>query len=512
MTAAKILIVEDDRVVARDIGQQLQRIGYTVVGVTASGEQALPLTLETGPDLVLMDIRLEGAIDGIDAAEQIRQQRHIPIVFLTAYSDEETIKRATRTEPFGYLLKPFEDSQLRTTIEMALYKHAAEQKLRNSERRFAATLSSIGDAVIATDARARITFMNPVAEVLTGWSKQDAAGEPLSEVFRVVNEDTRERVEDPAAKVLRLGTVVGLANHSILLARDGRDLPIDDCGSPIIDDSGVITGAVIVFRDISERRQIEEALRKTRAELARASRLISMGQLTASIAHEINQPVGATVMSAQAALRWLGSSPPALENARKALARIVDDGNRAVNVIGRIRDLIKKAPRRLESLDVNRVIREVVELTRSEAIEKGVSVGMDLADDLPDINAERVELQQVILNLIINAVEAMSGVGEGARELLISTRRIETGDLLVAIKDTGPGLAPEARESIFETFYTTKPGNLGLGLSICRSIVEAHGGHLWASENEPRGAAFCFKLPPVPGSVPAGLPGDEPPE
>src|SRR5258708_4312572 len=209
MTPARILIVEDDRVVARDIQQQLSRIGHAVVGTTARGEDALQLALNTQPELVLMDVRLEGAVDGIDAAQQVREHCHIPVVFLTAYADDETVQRASATEPFGYLLKPFEDSQLRTVIEMALYKHAAQRKLRESARRFVATLSSIGDAVIATDDRAQVTFMNPVAEALTGWSQAQAAGRPLAEVFRIVNEETRRPVEDPAAKVLRLGTVIG---------------------------------------------------------------------------------------------------------------------------------------------------------------------------------------------------------------------------------------------------------------------------------------------------------------
>jgi len=156
-------------VVARDIQHQLTRIGHTVVGVTPSGEDAVRLALESHPDLVLMDIRLEGDLDGVDAAQQIRNRCQLPVIFLTAYANDETLQRARVTEPFGYLLKPFEDSQLRTVIEMALYKHAAERKLRESERRFVATLSSIGDAVIATDDRAQVTFMNPVAEALTGW-------------------------------------------------------------------------------------------------------------------------------------------------------------------------------------------------------------------------------------------------------------------------------------------------------------------------------------------------------
>jgi PAS domain S-box-containing protein len=427
MTAAKILIVEDDRVVARDISQQLERLGHTVVGVTALGEQALPLTLETGPDLVLMDIRLDGAVDGIDAAEQIRRECHRPIVFLTAYSDEETVKRATSTEPFGYLLKPFEDAQLRTTIEMALYKHAAEQKLRASERRFAATLSSIGDAVIATDAQGRVTFMNPVAEALTGWPRQEAAGRPLPDVFCIVNEDTREIVEDPGAKVLRLGAVIGLANHTALLARDGRELPLNDCGSPIIDESGGIIGAVIVFRDVSERRQIQEALRKTQAELTRVSRLITMGQLTASIADEVGQPIAAVVTNAQAGLNWLDAQPPDLEEVRQTLGCIISDGMRAGDIIGRIRALIKKAPPRKEDLEINEAVLEVIALTRAEVLKNGVSVRTQLAEGLPHVHGDRVQLQQVLLNLIINAIEAMRDGGEEDRELLISTRNEPDG-------------------------------------------------------------------------------------
>ena len=270
MRPSRILIVEDDRVVARDIQDHLTRIGHAVVGLAARGEDALPLAIQSQPDLVLMDIRLEGEVDGIDAAQQIRDCCRIPVVYLTAYADDQTLQRAGVTEPFGYLLKPYEDSQLRTTIEMALYKHAADRKLRESERRYAVTLSSIGDAVIATDENLKVTFMNPVAETLTGWLLRDAAGLPLADVFWIINEDSRQPVENPAVKVLRSGMIVGLANHSILVARDGRERPIDDCGSPIIDDQGAIIGAVLVFRDITQRRQMDSALRRAQAEQIQA--------------------------------------------------------------------------------------------------------------------------------------------------------------------------------------------------------------------------------------------------
>ena len=224
------------------------------------------------------------------------------------------------------------------------------------------------------------------------------------------------------------------------------------------------------------------------------SRLATMGQLTASIAHEVNQPIAATVTNAQAALRWLDRRPADLDEVRQALARIVDAGNRAGNVLGRIRDLIRKAPPRKDRLDVNRAIREVIELTRSEAIKHAVAVRTELADGLTIIPGDRVQLQQVILNLIINAVEAMSGTANGPRELRIGTEQ-GSDAVLVAVRDSGPGLAPEALDRLFDSFYTTKPNGLGLGLSICRSIIEAHGGRLWASANVPSGAVFQFTLP-----------------
>jgi PAS domain S-box-containing protein len=248
----------------------------------------------------------------------------------------------------------------------------------------------------------------------------------------------------------------------------------------------------------AEARESEQRYRGVQMELAHATRVATMGQLTASIAHEVKQPIGAAVINAQAALRWLSAQPPNLERVRQTLDCIVQDGNRAGDVIGGIRDLIKKAPPRRDRLDINQAIREVIELTRGEAVKNGVSVQTELADGLPLIEGDRVQLQQVILNLIINAVEAMSGTSEGGRELLIATGQSEANGVLVAVKDSGPELAPAALERLFEPFHTTKPSGLGLGLSICRSIVEAHGGRLWASANVPRGATFEFTLPAHP--------------
>jgi PAS domain S-box-containing protein len=500
MTAARILVVEDDRVVARDIQQQLARIGHVVVGTTASGEDALRLALSTQPQLVLMDIRLEGDVDGIEAAQQIREQCHIPVVFLTAYADDETVQRATLAEPFGYLLKPFEDQQLRTVIEMALYKHAAERRLRESERRFVTTLSSIGDAVIATDDQAKVTFMNPVAEALTGWDQAAAAGRPLTEVFRIINEETGQAVEDPAARVLRLGTVVGLANHTVLLSRNGGVTAIDDCGSPIVDDDGHITGTVLVFRDISKRRQVDEALRKAQADLAHVARLTAIGELTVSIAHEVNQPLTAIVTNAATCLRWLANDPVEIDEVRRAAERIIRDGHRAGDFIAGIRALGRKATAEMAILDVNDAISEIVVLMRSELRRNEISIETDLAGDPLPVLGNRIQLQQVILNLIMNAVEAMNTF-DGVRVLRVSSARDASGCMLISIADSGSGIDAALTDRMFEAFFTTKPEGVGLGLSICRSIVEAHGGRLWASPNLPQGSILQFTVPIAAGGT-----------
>jgi PAS domain S-box-containing protein len=284
--------------------------------------------------------------------------------------------------------------------------------------------------------------------------------------------------------------------------KDGSRVPVL-VGAASFDESG--KQGVSFVLDLTERKRAEAEARESEGryravqmELAHANRVATMGQLTASIAHEVKQPITATTTNAATALRWLGAQPPNLEEARQALGRIVETSHRAGDVVDRIRALVNKAPPRKDGLDINEAIREVIELTRGEVVRTGVSMQANLADGLPLIYGDRVQLQQVILNLVVNAVEAMSGVDAEARDLLISTEKVEPDGVLVAVRDTGPGLAPAAIDRLFEAFYTTKPSGLGMGLSICRSIIEAHGGQLWAEANEPQGAVFQFLTPVQP--------------
>jgi PAS domain S-box-containing protein len=350
--------------------------------------------------------------------------------------------------------------------------------------------------IVIFDFEGRVIDANDAFLDMVGYSREDLLSGRMRWTdmtpveWRAV---TEQRVADLRAAATRQ------AFEKEYFRKDGSRVPVL-IGSVALE--GRRDEGVAFVLDLTERKRADEALRESerryreaQMELAHANRVATMGQLSASIAHEVSQPITAAVTNASAGLRWLDAQPPDHEEVRQALGCIIQAGNRAGEVIGRIRALIKRTPPRKDGLEINEAILEVIVLTRSEAVKNGVSVQTQLAEGLPLIQGDRVQLQQVILNLIINAVEAMSG-SEGSRELLIDTGQAEPDGVLVAVRDTGPGLAPASLERLFEAFYTTKPGGLGMGLSICRSIIEAHGGRLWASANEPRGAVFQFTLPP----------------
>jgi PAS domain S-box-containing protein len=270
-----------------------------------------------------------------------------------------------------------------------------------------------------------------------------------------------------------------------LFREDGSRVPVLVAGATY----GELRRQGVAFVvDLTERKRAE-------AELAHANRVATMGQLTASIAHEVNQPVAALLTNAETALRWLAHQPPNLEKAKPLIDRIVSDGKRTADIVSRIRDFSKKAPAQKGNLEINEAILEIMRLTRAAMSEHSISAEMLLSETLPHILGDKVQLQQVVLNLVMNAIEAMSEVTEGRRELLIKTDEVKSGGVLVAVSDTGPGLSQTNPERMFDPFFTTKPSGLGMGLPICRSIIEAHGGRLWAMPNEPRGAVFYMMLP-----------------
>jgi PAS domain S-box-containing protein len=385
---------------------------------------------------------------------------------------------------------------LATEAAMSLENIHLYSDIRDRDTKTRRIIDSALDAVLSIDERGRVTEWNAQAETMFGWGRDEAVGRTLSELF------IPHRYRDAHDKGLKHFLTTGegpLLNRRIeitALHRDGTEFPVEVSIAPYqIDGNWEFSGFV---RDITEKKAAEASTRRHREmemELAHANRLATMGQLSASIAHEVNQPIGAAVTNAHAAARWLGAMPPNMDEVRQALSRIVTNGNRATDVLSRIRAFIKKAPPRNESLDVNHAVLEVVALTRSEAKKNKVDVQMQLAEGLPVVQGDRVQLQQVLLNLIINAIEAMSASEAGSRRLLISSAKSEPNDVSIEVQDSGPGLPVASVEQIFQAFYTTKPAGLGMGLSICRSIVEAHGGKLRAAAGDPTGAIFTFTLP-----------------
>jgi PAS domain S-box-containing protein len=272
--------------------------------------------------------------------------------------------------------------------------------------------------------------------------------------------------------------------------------------APLRDRQGDIVRWYASGTDIEDLKRAEEELRRqeahlreAQAELAHANRVTTAGQLAASIAHEVAQPVAASVTNANAALRWLRADPPDLDETQQALGRIVRDGRRASDILGRIRALVRKAPSRRDRVEVNDMITEVLALTRAELRRNHIAARTQLAPGMGPVDGDRVQLQQVLLNLILNAIEAMREPGDDPKELLITSAEDASNGVRIAVADTGPGLPADSLARVFDAFFTTKSDGMGMGLSICRSIVEAHGGGISAVANEPRGAVFQFTLP-----------------
>jgi two-component system, LuxR family, sensor kinase FixL len=355
-------------------------------------------------------------------------------------------------------------------------------------QRQASLLDLTHDSIFVRDANDVITFWNRGAEERYGWSSAEALGQVSHRLTQTIFPAPLADIE---AELARTGHWEGEIIHT---RRDGTKVVVASRWSLQRDEQGRPTGVLETNNDITEHRKTAAALEAARSELARVSRVTMLGEITASIAHEVNQPLAAVMMNGNAARRWLAANPPNVDETRQAVQRIIDDANRAGEVIARIRRLLQRGAPEKTALGINDVIRETLAFTRHELERNGVVVHLELRDDLPSVEGDRIQLQQVLVNLILNGIDAMDGTPAGSRALTVRSRRDESG-VVVEVADRGNGLELGQHDRIFDPFFSTKPGGLGMGLAISRSIIETHGGRIWATPNEGPGLSMRFSLP-----------------
>ncbi len=515
MSNARVLVVEDEGIVALSLQKKLQDFGYTVPAVVSNGEEAVRQALESQPDLILMDIMLDGSLDGVSAAGRIRSEIDVPIVYLTAFSDDATVERAKFTEPFGYLIKPFEERELFTTIEMALCRHSAHKKVNESRNWLYTTLRSIGDAVITTDTDGSVTFINPIAEQLTGWTQEEGVGRAIDEVFRLKGGSSQALPENPVHRVLQSQSIVRLHDGAVLYSRGSSECPIDDSAAPIQDDLGRLLGCVLVFRDVSEKRRMETELLRHRdhlqelvqektCELVEARDLAERANraksaFLANMSHEIRTPLTGVIGMAE-----LLNSTRLDEKQKRYTEMLVSAAQLLLAIINDILDFSKIDAGKLELNPVpfspSRLAAELAAMVEPQARKRGLALEVEMDDGASGmLIGDSVRLKQILINLLNNAVKFTE---RGKVTLGMRWVRKEADALVMAfeVADTGIGVPAEAQGRIFESFEQADSGTFrryggtGLGLAISHRLVALMGGRLGLSSTPGQGSRFWFHL------------------
>lgn len=412
MSQPKILIVEDEGVVAADIEQCLRKLGYQVVASAATAVGAIRKAVENEPDLVLMDIRLKGPVDGVDAAAELHERLGIPVVFLTAYADAEILERAKKTSPAGYILKPFDERSLRSAVEIALHKHPQERRLIENERRLVMALRSLNEAVILTDADGAVTLMNRPAEALTGWKQAEAAGRPVKDVFVTVDATRGSLLGDPVSRALREGLSLGLGDRRVLISRQGTETWIRGSAVPLRNSEGEIVGAALAFHAAG----LEQAESPCGYRSLESSRLETAGRLAGSIAADLGKTLSRIAEHGQALAEKLGREAPA----RPEVAALVEAATEGSRLAGQLSRYVERRLPRPAVLGLNKVVSELDSLLACAAGET-VEIVLALDPAAGRAVADRGHLEHVLLNLVAAARQMMP---EGGK-LTIASRAVE---------------------------------------------------------------------------------------
>jgi len=505
----RVLIVEDETIIAFDFQQRLLRMGYTVTGVAHNGREAVQQSLASRPELVLMDFNLGVGMNGIEAAMAIRQQQDLPIIYITANSDPDTVRRAAISGPFGYILKPFEDRELDTAIQMRMVKHEMERRLLESERRFNATLTSIADGVIATDGAGHIAFVNTSAEIITGWRMQEALGRKLTETILLRNDGTHQDGTDFFSTFHTSAGVGGVSRTALLVRRAGGIIPIEYRAAHIHDDHNRLTGTVISFSDIRLRKLAEEKIRRAQEELTCAHENLTrkheeLQKFYHTVSHELKTPL--TSAREFTSLTLEGLAGPLNNTQREYLAIVRESCDRMRTCINDMLDVTRletgKMTIELARGSVGNLARRVVTMLMPAAERKRIELQCHPAPDVPDILMDETRIAQVITNLLNNSLKFTAEGGHVT--VSVNASPTQPGRVELIVRDTGRGIPIHHLGRIFDRLYQVDDENgagsqgLGLGLHICQELVHLHGGEIRVESEVGKGSAFCVSLPCVP--------------
>ncbi len=488
-----ILIVEDEGLIALDLKKKLEQVGYKVPLVADNANDAILGVEQLQPSLVLMDIRIRGPRDGIETADEIRRQFHVPVMFVTAHADRETLERAKITEPFGYIVKPFHSVDFRAQIEMALWKHKMEQKLRISEAWLSTTFRNVADALIATDREGNVAFMNTPASTLTGWDWREAKGKPLLDVFQVFEEATDLPVFHPLEAIYE-GRELSTAPRTYKLrARGSADAVLVETEMSANRDEGTLLGIIVVFRDVTARRRAEKQQQQLQKMNSLALMAIGLGRELADSQRRMDDCLKQLIaQSTGASLRMLGDVYQLASYQHSIVQQLISlgktDGGDTVTV------------------DVNAILSELeAKFRKTLGVRRTFS--MKLEPDLPWIRADSLALRENLIRLVADSRQAMPDGGS----VEISTRAIHTGDdpegkaelVEIALRDTGKSIRPGARDRVFEPYYQSRPGsgNPGFSLALVYQFVALNGGSIEVEANRGEGAAYLLRFPAVPNSL-----------
>ncbi|HVO74900.1 MAG TPA: ATP-binding protein [Ignavibacteriaceae bacterium] len=492
----KVLIVEDELIVALELKSRLLDLGYSICGIVASGEEAIELTAKENPDLILMDINIKGAYDGVKTSEILKIDYDIPIIFITAFSDPKTLQRVKVTEPYGYIIKPFEERELHTAIEIALYKHNMEKKLRDSERRLSITLKSIGDGVIATNHEGIINYLNPAAESLTGYNSADAIGKNIIDILHFKDGENIRIAKAAKDELLAFGATKNFPASAVLVCRNGKEIVIETDAAAIKDNKEKINGIVLSFRDITERKKMEAELKIALDKALESNRLKSI--FLSNMSHELRTPMVGILGFTQILKDELSD-----KHNGEMLGMIADAGNRLLSTLDSILEYSN-----FESKKTSVILKEIylADLESNlrhkfESIteQKGLKLNIDLRKNNITVLADEKLLERAVHNIVDNAVKFTH----------VGIINIETDENrkngrpwgIIRIADTGIGISPEKMNIIFDEFRQVSEGGArtyegsGLGLTIAKKSIELMEGKIKVESEIGKGSKFNIYLP-----------------